>query len=152
MFQDFCELSALAIRNAGDHDGSDAREARYLAIAATYTPEEMRRFAEALAQIVLTLNGRRSDALGHLYMSLGLGNERLGQFFTPYEISLLAAKITVNDVTNHREDMSSSPSTSPPADPAERASPPRRPSARPVSTTRRLCTSPRKISTSQPCT
>lgn len=98
VFQDFCELSALAIRNAVDRHGFNEREARYLAIAAGYTHEEMDRFATTLAHLAAALGDSLTDALGHLYMSLDLGNERLGQFFTPYDISLLTARMTVTDM------------------------------------------------------
>ncbi|UJW28848.1 N-6 DNA methylase [Saccharothrix sp. AJ9571] len=100
VFQDFCELSALTIRNAVDRDGFDTREARYLTIAATYTPEEMNRFAAALAHLTMALSDLLSDGLGHLYMSLDLGNEHLGQFFTPYDVSLLAASMTSDDMVS----------------------------------------------------
>jgi hypothetical protein len=100
VFRDFCELSALAIRNRVDGRGFDAREERYLQIAEGYTPEEMERFAMAFAELVDDLGAGLNDALGHLYMSLDLGNERLGQFFTPYDVSVLAAKMTVGDVTS----------------------------------------------------
>ncbi|PUB32493.1 N-6 DNA methylase [Promicromonospora sp. AC04] len=98
VFQDFCELGALAIRNVVQRRGFDEREDRYLSIAATYTPEEMDRFATALAYLTLELQARLSDVLGTLYMSLDLGNQRLGQFFTPYEVSVLAARITAGDL------------------------------------------------------
>lgn len=99
VFRDFCELSALAIRNSVDDRGRDEREARYAEIIKGYTPEEVDRFARLLAELTMELSTGLSDALGHLYMSLDLGNERLGQFFTPYEVSQLMARLTVGEMT-----------------------------------------------------
>lgn len=95
VFRDFCEISALAIRNSVDPVGHDGREARYAEITKGYTPEELDRFAQVLAGLTLELEAGLSDALGHLYMSLDLGNERLGQFFTPFSVGQLMAKLTV---------------------------------------------------------
>jgi len=94
VFSDFCELSALAIRNSVDLNGHAAREERYLNIIGGYTPEEANRFAEILAELTMELGGDLSDALGHLYMSLDLGSEDMGQFFTPYHVSQLIAQMT----------------------------------------------------------
>ncbi|QWF85684.1 hypothetical protein HUW46_09164 [Amycolatopsis sp. CA-230715] len=104
VFQDFCELSALTLRNAVDQNGFDAREARYLAIAANYRSQEMRRFAEALAHLKMALRAKFSDVLGHLYMTLDLGNERLGQFFTPYDVSILTVRIMAGDLPDRLRD------------------------------------------------
>lgn len=98
VFQDFCELCAIAIRNSVDPSGFDGREERYLSIAATYTPGEMDRFAAALAHLARELEAGLSDVLGRLYMSLDLGNHHLGQYFTPYEVSQLIARMTTGDL------------------------------------------------------
>ncbi|MFF2053846.1 N-6 DNA methylase [Leifsonia sp. NPDC058194] len=98
VFRDFCELAALAIRNSVDPHGQTEREERYLSIARGYTSEEASRFAEALAHLALQLEEGFSDALGHLYMSLDLGNESIGQFFTPYDVGLVIAKMNVGNI------------------------------------------------------
>ncbi|WP_311245272.1 MULTISPECIES: N-6 DNA methylase [unclassified Microbacterium] len=104
VFRDFCELSALSLRNGADlhgrHTGGgwDTREARYLEIAGGYSQEENERFAELLAHVVVTLEEGLDDVLGNLYMSLELGNGGLGQFFTPFSISTVMAKMTVADI------------------------------------------------------
>lgn len=99
VFRDFCELAAIAMRNSVDARGYDQREARYLEIVKGYTSEEANRFAEVLAGLALQLEDGFSDALGHLYMSLDLGNESLGQFFTPFEVSRVMARMTVGTLT-----------------------------------------------------
>lgn len=100
VFRDFCELAATEMRNAVDRHGRDARIARFRQIASGYTAEEMNRFAQILGHLINQLSDGLTDALGQLYMSLDLGNERLGQFFTPYDLSLLAAQMAVGDLTD----------------------------------------------------
>jgi hypothetical protein len=97
VFADFCELAALAIRNSVDLHDHATREARYVAIANGYTPEEMSRFAELLAKLTMKLDDELDDILGHLYMSLDLGSDHIGQFFTPYHVSQLMAQIICPD-------------------------------------------------------
>jgi Type I restriction-modification system methyltransferase subunit len=98
VFKDFCELSALSMRNAVQPEGRDDREARYLAIASGYTTDEMNRFAECMSKVVLALEAKMGDVLGDLYMSLDLGNEAIGQFFTPYDVSRTMAAMTVDPI------------------------------------------------------
>lgn len=101
VFRDFCELSALAIRNSVDLHGRDEREQRYLRIISGYTSEEADRFAELLAKLVVELDGELSDVLGQLYMSLDLGSDEMGQFFTPYQVSQLMAGMNAPDFAAH---------------------------------------------------
>jgi hypothetical protein len=97
VFADFCELSAIAIRNAVDARGRDVREARYMQIIGGYTPAEADRFAQLLAALTQKFEDGLGDHLGELYMSLDLGSDRLGQFFTPFDVSRVIAKMTIGD-------------------------------------------------------
>ncbi len=98
VFRDFCELAAISLSNAVDRIHYAKREARYLEVIKTYTKEEAYRFPAMLAAVVNSLERAFSDSLGQLFMSLELGNQWKGQFFTPYEVSQLMAKITLGDV------------------------------------------------------
>ncbi|KQB57433.1 hypothetical protein AE621_20880 [Acidovorax sp. SD340] len=98
VFSDFCEVSALSFSNAVDPIHRDAREKRYLEIVAKYQPEEITRFCQALAVLVEWLSLGMCDALGDLFMSLELGERGKGQFFTPYPVSSLMARMTAGDV------------------------------------------------------
>lgn len=96
VFEDFVELAAITLRNAVDHADQaawQAREARFAEVAARYTADERTRFAEALALVTIELHRAPGDVLGSLYMSLDLGNERLGQFFTPYSVAQVMASL-----------------------------------------------------------
>lgn len=98
VFRDFCELGALSLSNAVDLAQYDRREARYLEIVKRYTAEEVGRFPAMLAAVVNSLECGFSDSLGQLFMALDLGNQWKGQFFTPYDVSLMMAKMTVGDI------------------------------------------------------
>ncbi len=109
VFRDFVELAALAISNSVDRTHFETREKRYLEIVWKYRREEVARFPRMLAELTLsferrvetmlaastvgTRGGGLADVLGETYMMLGLGNDRSGQFFTPYHVSHLIASI-----------------------------------------------------------
>jgi len=98
VFRDFCEMCALAFSNVVDLAQYAKREARYLDIVKRYTPEEARRFPAMREAVVNSLECGFSDTLGQLFMALELGNHWKGQFFTPYDVALMMAKMTVGDV------------------------------------------------------
>lgn len=104
VFKDFCEVSALTLRNGVDLVGKDTgggwdkREARYLEIAGGYTREELTRFGQSMALVRDALGEGLGDVLGELYMSLDLGNSALGAFYTPFSVSLLSAELAIGDV------------------------------------------------------
>ncbi|MEO8767146.1 MAG: hypothetical protein ABI363_02175 [Nitrosospira sp.] len=98
VFKDFCELAALSMSNAVDRAQHETREARYMQIVKGYKAHEVARFPEMLACFALSLEVEMKDCLGQLFMALELGNSRAGQFFTPYNISLLMAKMICGDV------------------------------------------------------
>jgi len=94
VWSDFTEMAAIAISNAVDLRQRDAREARYLAIVKRYTADQVRRFAEALALLTAALEAAGfADILGAAFMDLELGNKWAGQFFTPYEVCRLMARM-----------------------------------------------------------
>jgi hypothetical protein len=113
VFRDFVELAALAISNSVDRAQFEPREKRYLEIVGKYKKEEVERFPLMLAELTLAFEKRVSvmaaarergvmasnltDVLGETYMMLELGNERSGQFFTPYAISKLMAGVIGGD-------------------------------------------------------
>lgn len=104
VFTDFCELAALSLRNSVDRNDHHLREERYLKVAAKYDRTELKRFSEVLALLTLQLEAEYTDALGELYMSLDLGNERLGQFFTPFSVSMLMAEMTIGNLDDQIAD------------------------------------------------
>jgi N-6 DNA methylase len=107
VFSDFVEICALSISNSVDQPQFGKREKRYLEIVGKYTKDEINRFAQMFAQLVLSFEKRvedmrvagagLTDVLGETYMMLEISNARAGQFFTPYEISRLMAKMIIGD-------------------------------------------------------
>ncbi|MFC9755191.1 N-6 DNA methylase [Streptomyces sp. NPDC056921] len=106
VFDHFVEMVALALRNAVDVRGStswEARERQYLQIAGRYGGEELNRFAHALALLTMELQRGPRDVLGRLYMELELGNDRLGQVYTPYDVAHLMARMEIRTVVEQVE-------------------------------------------------
>jgi hypothetical protein len=114
VFSDFVELSALAISNSVDRAQFDAREKRYLDIVGKYKREEVAKFPQMLGLLVESFElrvaiigkpmsstqltgGGLTDVLGETYMMLGLGNDRAGQFFTPYTVSRMMSMMLMGD-------------------------------------------------------
>lgn len=96
VFRDFCELAALSISNVVDLQQREAREARYMQIVARYDLAEAERFPIMLAHVTMALESGFQDCLGKLFMSLELGDHWKGQFFTPYPISYLMARLSID--------------------------------------------------------
>lgn len=100
VFRHFVELSALTLSNAADPIHKAVREAQYLAIVTQYTSEEFQQFPPLLGMLALCLEHEPTDVLGVLYHRLEIHNEQTGQFFTPYPVCLMMAKMLVHD-TKH---------------------------------------------------
>ncbi|UEM07992.1 N-6 DNA methylase (plasmid) [Skermanella rosea] len=97
VFSDFCEMSALAISNGVDLPQREKREARYLEIVKRYSREEVERFPQMLGELVETLECGPDDVLGKVFHELELHNKYKGQFFTPYHVCRMMAKMTLTD-------------------------------------------------------
>lgn len=97
VFSDFCEMAAICFSNRVDMQHFTAREARYMELFGKYNKVEQGRFPQMLALLVDVLECGMDDALGSLFMELELGNHWKGQYFTPWPVSQLMARITVGD-------------------------------------------------------
>lgn len=97
VFADFVEMMALSLRNAVDMTGWQAREDRYMKIAGGYSKAELEHFGEAFSHVVMQADKGFDDVLGKLFMELDQGNDRTGQFFTPYEVCRLTAALSCPD-------------------------------------------------------
>ena len=101
VFEDFLYFGAAAFSNAVDKVNYDAREKEYLRRMKRYNEDESELFAVLLAELVMCFEvGGPNDYLGLIFMQLNLGNKFTGQYFTPYDISLLMAqmKFTKEDI------------------------------------------------------
>jgi hypothetical protein len=95
VFTDFCEVAALAFSNAVDLAQRAGREERYLQIVKGYNRAELDAFAEGLAHLTLAMEAKTGDVLGRTYHDLELHNKWAGQYFTPYDLCRMLAKMTV---------------------------------------------------------
>ena len=97
VFRDFCELLSLSLSNVVDKFQFAAREARYMEVIGKYDREEMNRFLLMREHVVESFEVGFKDCLGELFMALDFGDDRKGQFFTPYPLCRLMAKMTLGD-------------------------------------------------------
>lgn len=101
VWQDFVLLTAIEISNTVDEAHREERNKTYQTVIGKYTENEREPFAAMLAQIVMGIEANPDqDFLGDLYMNLGLGNSHAGQFFTPYSVCKMMAKVTCSDISD----------------------------------------------------
>lgn len=98
IWRDFIVMFACSISNPLDKSHYEEREKRYLKIIKKYNKQEQNLFPELVAHTVMALEENpEQDFLGGIFMELNLGNGSNGQFFTPYHVCDLMAKITMNE-------------------------------------------------------
>ena len=107
LFNDWITMLGLSIANsvtAIHGKVYNEREEWYKSIMNKYTKEEFDAFAEMTAYLVESLEEEMTDVLGGVFMLSGAGNDRLGQFFTPFHLSELNAKIALDkmDLTEEK--------------------------------------------------
>lgn len=103
VFRDWIEVYALAIANVCEPEGTvvwNKREQQYLNTISKYQAEEVDGFAELGGLLTLALEKDMSDILGSVYMGIEAGNKATGQFFTPDNISQLAARLLDDEVVS----------------------------------------------------
>lgn len=94
VFNDFLEISTLAISNNTTKDKLLEREARYIEICKKYNKHEIEKFSYILAKLSLELEEKPRDVLGEILMELQEGNKITGQYLTPFHISELQSKLS----------------------------------------------------------
>lgn len=106
VWSDFIEATAIAISNRIGVAGIDwdAREQRYLDLMRRYNADEKQRLAELFGKLVLEFSDDANgdgihfdDVLGRTFMELELGSKWHGQFFTPFHLCRVMAKLTAGD-------------------------------------------------------
>lgn len=103
-WRDFCALSACAIANAVDKRHFETREKMYLDTIKRYNKQEQEVFPVLFAETVLELERNPDqDFLGKMFMQLELGNHWKGQFFTPYHVCHLMAKLNLDEQKENLE-------------------------------------------------
>lgn len=98
IFSDWIQLCALSIQNACSMIHNKVwqeREQLYIDTARKYTESEMEQFARMFVLLGDALTEEMTDVLGQIYMEAGMGSKYTGQFFTPFHLSELCAKMSV---------------------------------------------------------
>lgn len=95
LFSDWCACAAISLSNAVDIRQRDAREARYMEIIGRYEGQVIDTFPQILGEVVMALEAAPQDILGATFHELELHNTARGQFFTPYELCRMMAKMTI---------------------------------------------------------
>lgn len=95
VWRDFVISFACLISISMTPDHFNERKQRYEKIRKKYTEQELASL-DALYQITCETIEKNPDQdfLGETYMSLNFGSKERGQFFTPYHISKMMAKLT----------------------------------------------------------
>ena len=99
LITDVLECGAIAISNTVDFSFYAEREEQYKKVMEKYQPEEQKILGEVFTMIYQLLSsvvyddGCFDDYLGELFMRCEQGNSGTGQFFTPYHVSKLMAKM-----------------------------------------------------------
>lgn len=97
VFSDFAEMAAISISNAVDLAQSQTREERYMQIIQRYRADELAKFPQMLAALTMAMEEEPADVLGRTFHDLELHNKWAGQFFTPYHVCRMMAKMTIGD-------------------------------------------------------
>ena len=72
------------------------REEAYINTMNKYSPDERNLICEMTAWLAETLDDGPDDILGDIYMKSGMGSKAAGQFFTPFHLSELCARVSIN--------------------------------------------------------
>lgn len=94
---DWCKMLALSISNACELTHGElwkSRETDYCNTVKRYSDEQLLKFVD-LGKMLINLYEQEGpyDALGDIYMTAKCGNKSTGQFFTPFNISVLTAQL-----------------------------------------------------------
>ena len=96
----FCCM-AVSISNLVDLTQYDEREEQYKQIINRYNKKEQQAMSEICGKLFMLLSSvvyddcAFDDFLGELFMTCFMGNKHMGQFFTPYHVSKLCAKLSI---------------------------------------------------------
>lgn len=104
VFLDAVEYNALRIATKFDITRQEERITRMKDILSGYKGNDAEEFHELTTNITLLLKGMLDnfgDHLGRIYMEIEAGNKQAGQYFTPYDVSKVMAKITLGKIKDN---------------------------------------------------
>ena len=105
IFSDWLEIGAISLHQLLYHSGELAKDAaferleqRYMEAIKLYTRDELTVFAELLRLTTIAHHTGYGDFLGEIAGEAELLNKRGGQFFTPYHLCRLMAKMSLGNI------------------------------------------------------
>ncbi len=103
VWSDFVVMAAISISNVVDKTYEQSREQLYMDTSKKYTKAELLEFSQMIAEMVMGMERNPNcDFLGELFMMLELSNAHNGQFFTPYSVCAMMAKLTITDEAHRK--------------------------------------------------
>lgn len=115
IFSDWVKMDALSIQNSCDVIHGRIwkdRERQYLDTANKYTHDELMEFCKMNVLLTITFDENGiNDYLGDIYMKSGAGSKSTGQFFTPFNLSVMTASTALKSVTKEQRVAMNEPST-----------------------------------------
>ncbi|MGV8003324.1 ArdC-like ssDNA-binding domain-containing protein [Photorhabdus temperata subsp. temperata] len=91
VFCDFVHMSACSLYNALLQN--EEFEADYMQRVKRYSREDACRLSRLLSEVIMGLEYAVGDFLGAIFMALELGHDQAGQYFTPFPVSHMMAKM-----------------------------------------------------------
>lgn len=96
VFRDFIALAASELDLARIRTPENIKHSRE--ICEKYSDSDIRNLHELFCLMVCALEAKFHDFLGAIFMELELGDDRNGQYFTPYHLQSLMAEMVLPDV------------------------------------------------------
>lgn len=96
VFRDFITLAASELDLARIRTPENIESSRQ--ICDRYETADHDKMKNLFCLMVTALEGEFHDFLGSIFMELELGSDHMGQFFTPYTIQLMMAKMLTGDI------------------------------------------------------
>lgn len=96
VFSDFITLAASELDMARIRTPENIERSRE--ICAKYSGSDISNLHTLFCLMVCALEAKFNDFLGAIFMELELGDDRNGQYFTPYHVQSLMAKLLMPDV------------------------------------------------------
>lgn len=92
-FRDFCELAAMSMVMAVDP--TKAVVERLKRLHSKYDRTKLAIFDQALDVLIAAMEDGYHDFLGPVYMALEISNDHSGQFFTPWSVCKMTARMSL---------------------------------------------------------
>jgi len=102
VFEDFISCSVIALENRLQF--CEKREQKYLRIVSRYEKPDVKNLAQLFAHVVNGLEEEPGDFLGRVFMQLEMGDKYRGQFFTPWSVGVMMARMQLGNVEENFRD------------------------------------------------